>query len=263
MLNARTLIPALAAAALIALPGAAAAAPGTPQGAKKGAVQGSLSGCKTAAAKRGAVFRGSMPNIAGFTGRMEMRFDLYARNKGTDWAPVDVDGFGEWDLSDSGVSGFIIKKRVAGLLGGYSYRAVVRFRWRTDGGKIVRTAKKVTPACTQPDTTPDLAVFEPSIVAGVRDDVVVYRAVVKNVGSGTTAAFDVVLAVNGVAQPPQRVGPLAPGATAPVTFQAPRCQAGTIVRFTVDAKAEIVESTETNNALERRCAPASAAAASR
>ena len=127
--------------------------------------------------------------------------------------PVDVDGFGEWDLSDPGVSGFIIKKRVSGLVGGYSYRAAVRFRWRSDAGKIVRTAKKVTPACTQPDTTPDLAVFEPSIVAGARDDVVVYRAVVKNVGPAAPRTFDVVLAVNGVAQPPQRVGPLAPGAT--------------------------------------------------
>lgn len=263
MRNARTPILALTAAALLALPGAAAAATVPPQSAKKGAVQGSLTGCKTATTARGAVFKGSMPNIAGFTGRMEMRFDLFARQSTGAWAPVDVDGFGEWDLSDPGVSGFIIKKRVGGLVGGYSYRAVVRFRWRADNGKIVRTAKKVTPACTQPDTTPDLAIFDPSIVAGVRNDVVVYQAVVKNIGSGAAATFDVVLAVNGVAQPPQRVGPLAPGASAPVTFQAPRCEAGTIVRFTVDAKAEILESTETNNALERRCAPSQAAAASR
>ena len=82
-------------------------------------------------------------------------------------------------------------------------------------------------------------------------------------GTGAAGTFDVVLAVNGVAQPAQRVGPLAPGASAPVTFQAPRCEAGTIVRFTVDAKAEILESTETNNALERRCAPAKASSASR
>lgn len=260
MPNARTVLFALVLAALIALPGSTAVASAA---SKKGAVQGSLAGCKTSSAARGAVFRGVMPGIPGFAGRMEMRFDLYARTATTAWAPVDVDGFGEWDLSDPGVSGFIIKKRVSGLVGGYSYRSIVRFRWRSDAGKIVRTAKKVTPACIQPDTTPDIAIFEPSIVAGQRDDVVVYRAVVKNLGSGSSGTFDVVLAVNGVAQPAQRVGPLAPGATSLISFQAPRCEAGTIVRFTVDAKAEIRESSETNNALERRCAPAKAAAAAR
>jgi hypothetical protein len=263
MPTARTLLLALATAALLVLPGSAAAATATPAVLKKAGVQGSLTGCKTNAASRGAVFKGSMPGIRGFKGRMEMRFDLYARSGATAWVPVDVDGFGEWDLSDPGVSGFIIKKRVNGLVGGNSYRATVRFRWRSDAGKIVRTAKKVTPTCTQPNTTPDLAVFDPSIVAGARDDVVVYRALVKNVGSGSAATFDVVLAVNGVAQPPQRVGPLAPGATSLISFQAPRCQAGTIVRFTVDAKAEILESSETNNALERRCTPAKGSAASR
>ena len=197
-----------------------------------------------------------MPGITNFDGRMEMRFDLYARSKDTPvWTAVDVDGFGEWDLSDPRVSGFIIKKRVSGLQGGFAYRSVVRFRWRNDAGKIVRTGRKVTVACKQPDTAPDLVVREPSIVAGPRNDVVLYQATVSNTGAGTAGPFDVVLAVNGVAQPAQRIGPLAPGASAPVSFQAPRCEAGTIVRFTVDAKAEIPESNETNNALERRCAP--------
>jgi hypothetical protein len=264
MPNAPTLLLALAGAALIAGPGPAAAATVSPATPKRGGVQGSLAGCKTTAAARGAVFKGSMPSIPGFKGRMEMRFDLFARSATLPaWTEVDVDGFGEWDLSDDGVSGFIIKKRVGGLQGGYSYRAVVRFRWRSGSGRIVRAAKKVTQPCTQPDATPDLTLAEPSIAAGVRNDVVVYRVVVRNSGTGTAAPFDVVLAVNGVAQPAQRVGPLAPGATAPVTFQAPRCEAGTIVRFTVDAKAEILESSETNNALERRCAPAKAAAAAR
>ena len=263
MPDARKLLLALAGAAALAVPGSAVAAPVATTAAvnaplKRPAVPvASLQGCITTGPSRSAVFKGSMPGIANWSGRMEMRFDLYARAKGaTDWAEVEVDGFGDWDLSDPRVSGFIIKKRVSGLQAGYAYRAVVRFRWRSDAGKIVRTGRKVTVACKQPDTAPDLVVREPSIVAGPRNDVVVYQATVSNTGLGTAAPFDVVLAVNGVAQPAQRIGPLAPGASAPVTFQAPRCEAGTIVRFTVDAKAEIPESNETNNALERRCAPA-------
>jgi hypothetical protein len=255
MPDARTFLLALAGAAALAAPQAAMA-----KVPLKRAVQpaATLQGCVTSGSGRTAVFKGSMPGIRGWSGRMEMRFDLYARSKAApQWTEVEVDGFGEWDLSDPRVSGFIIKKRVSGLQGGYSYRSVVRFRWRSDAGKIVRNARKVTVACKQPDTSPDLLVRDPSIVPGPRSDVVLYKATVSNSGAGTSAPFDIVLAVNGVAQPAQRIGPLAPGASAPVTFQAPRCEAGTIVRFTVDAKAEISESNETNNALERRCAPSS------
>ena len=262
MPDARKLLLALAGAAALAVPGTAVAAPVATTATVKaplkrpGQPAASLQGCVTSGTSRTAVFKGSMPGISGWSGRMEMRFDLYARTKtAPEWTEVDVDGFGEWDLSDPRVSGFIIKKRVSGLQGGYSYRSVVRFRWRNDAGKIVRSGRKVTVACKQPDTAPDIGVREPSIVPGPRSDVVLYKATVSNTGAGTAAPFDVVLAVNGVAQPAQRIGPLAPGATAPVTFQAPRCEAGTIVRFTVDAKAEIAESNETNNALERRCAP--------
>lgn len=264
MASLRMLAPALACAALLALPGSAAAAPSAARVLKKSVVQGVLAGCKTGTPARTAVFRGSMPAGRDAGGRMEMRFDLFARlGRDGAWLPVDVDGFSEWDVSDAGVSGFIIKKRVGGLLGGYSYRAVVRFRWRNAAGKVVRTARKVTASCRQPDTAPDLVVGEPSIVAGPSADIVVYRAVVKNTGPGSANPFDVVLAVNGVAQPAQRLGPLAPRQTVQVSFQAPRCQAGTIVRFTVDAKAEIAELSETNNALERRCAPSRAAPAAR
>lgn len=260
----RTLALALAGSALLALPGTAGAAPSAARVLKKSTVQGALAGCKTGSLARTAVFRGSMPAGRGFKGRMEMRFDLFARlGRDGAWLPVEVDGFSEWDISQPGVSAFIIKKRVGGLLGGYSYRSVVRFRWRDPAGKIVRSARKVTSSCTQPDTSPDLVIGDPSIAPGPTADVVVYRAVVKNTGLGSSAAFDVVLAVNGVAQPAQRLGTLAPKQTAQVSFQAPRCQAGTIVRFTVDAKAEITELSETNNALERRCAPAKAAAAAR
>ncbi len=262
MPDARKLLLALAGAALLAAPTAVLAAPTATTavakaGTKRPAVRATLTACVTAGTARSAVFKGSMPGVERFNGRMEMRFDLYGRSADLpEWTLIDVDGFSEWDLSDPGVSGFIIKKRVSGMQVGAAYRSVVRFRWRSDSGKIVKTARKVTKACLQPNTAPDLNVREPSIVRGTRDDVVVYRATVFNAGSAAASPFDVVLAVNGVAQPAQRIGPLVPGQATQVTFQAPRCDAGTIVRFTVDAKAEIVESNETNNALERRCAAA-------
>jgi CARDB len=258
MPDARKLLLAFAGAALLAAPGSALAAPTASAAAAQGvvkrpAVAATLQACVTTGAARKAVFKGAMPGIG--SGRMEMRFDLYAKSADTPtWTPVDVDEFGQWDLSDPGVSGFIIKKRVSGMQAGVSYRSVVRFRWRNDGGRIVKTARKVTKPCVQPDTAPDLVARDPSIVAGVRDDVVVYHATITNVGLGAAGPFDVTLAVNGIIQPAQRLGPLVPGAATQVTFQAPRCQAGTIVRFTVDANAEIPESNESNNALERRCA---------
>ncbi len=187
---------------------------------------------------------------------MEMRFDLFERSgtRGA-WTLVDVDGFGEWDLSDPDVSGFVVKKRVSGLVAGYSYRALVHFRWRNDQGRIVKGKRVRTRACVQPSTAPDLRPQTMLIEAGPRPDVLIYRTLVRNRGRGTAQPFDVVLAVNAVAQPAQRTGPLAPGKAVWVAIQAPRCERGTIVRFSVDVRSEVAEAEEGNNDIERRCEP--------
>ncbi len=246
--------------AALAVPGAASAAPqgsslpATAALAKTG-LAAKLEACTTADAARSAIFKGSMPAVAA-GGRMEMRFELYQRPlTRLRWTHVqNVDSFDEWDISDPGISGFIVKKRVGGLLPGSTYRAVVRYRWRTAAGKVVRRVVRITPACAQPDTRPDLVVRNPSATGGRRGgDLVTYSAVVVNKGNGPSGQFNVVFELNGVAQPAQRFGPIAVGQKIPVSFQGPRCTAGSLLKVTVDSSAEVAETNEANNTLSAGC----------
>ncbi len=251
---------ALIAAAALAAPAAAVAHPTgsamPPSAAKLVALGARVEACSTVPTARYAVFKGTMPSI-GAGGRMEMRFELYQSPKGTfAWTHVqNVDTFDEWDASDAGVSGFIVKKRVGNLAPATAYRTIVRFRWRDATGRITRRAKRISAPCAQPDTRPDLVVRALGAGAGARrgDGVMTYGAVIANKGNGPAAAFNVVFTVNGVVGAPQRVGPLAAGQRVPVTFEAPKCSAGSTFRVMADSSAEIAEANEANNVLQKLC----------
>ena len=246
----------LAVAGLLTTPLGAAAQTAKPASAVLLGAQ--LTKCPVPGAGAGPVaFAASMPAQPGSaaTAHMAMRFELQQRGGGRGWLPVDgVPSFDRWEQSQPGRPGFVVTKKVKGLPVGGAYRAVVRFRWLDEKGAIVRVAKRVTAACPQPDTRPDLTPIMPAIVLGTRSDLVVYRVTVKNQGLGAAASSAVTVEVNGTVQPAQRIDPLAPKTTVVVTFQAPRCETGSVVRFTVDSAAELVEIDERDNVLERRCA---------
>jgi len=251
----------LIAAAAIAAPAAVAAPTGSAMpvsaatAAKLVALGAKVEACSTVADARYAVFKGTMPSI-GAGGRMEMRFALYQSTKGAlAWTHVqNVETFDAWDVSDSGVSGFIVKKRVGNLAPATVYRTIVSYRWRDASGRITRRAKRVSAPCAQPDTRPDLVVRAFGAGGGKRaDGLMTYGAVVANKGNGPSAAFNVAFTVNGVVGAPQRVGPLAAGQRVPVTFRAPACTAGSTVQVTADSSAEIAEVNEANNVLQRAC----------
>ena len=93
-----------------------------------------------------AAFVGSMPALAG-TERMEMRFELQARERGDGWRHLAAPTFDEWERSAPRRSGFVYAKRVHGLEAETRYRALVRFRWLDADGVVQRRARRVTPAC--------------------------------------------------------------------------------------------------------------------
>ena len=207
-------------------------------------------------AAKPVAFSASMPALpdSGAQARMAVRFELQQRGGGRGWLPViGVPSFNQWEQSQPGRPGFVVTKKVKGLPVGGAYRAVVRFRWLDAQGAVVRVAKRITHVCLQPDTRPDLVPIAPAIVPATRSDLVVYRITVKNKGRGNAAPSAVTVEVNGTVQPAQRIDPLDPKATTVVTFQAPRCTTGTVVRFRVDAEDELAEINERDNVLERRC----------
>lgn len=239
----------IAALAVLALPGAAHAQAPT--------LRAKLATCSLGplVTDRAAVFTGSMPAIKG-TRRMWMRFDLLARGPvATGFAPLKVPGLGIWQKSvPARPGGFVFTQRVQALVAPGAYVAVVHFRWYGKGGKLLRSAKRETGVCKQPDQRPDLRAGLVTAVPGPSPDRAIYSVDVANRGRGDAAPFDVILSVADVDQPAQRVEDgLEAGAKRTLTFVAPRCRPGSIVRFTLDVRGEVDEVDEARNVTELVC----------
>jgi hypothetical protein len=216
-----------------------------------------LSACQSgpAIAARAATFTGSMPAIKG-TRRMSMRFDLLQRIPPDEgFETIKVPGLGIWQKSVPGrKSGFVFKQRVQGLVAPGEYKAVVRFRWYGRAGTLLRSTKRETPVCTQPDQRPNLRAGVLDAARGPQPEEATYALVVRNDGRSAAGAFDVVLDVAGADQLAERVAAgLAAGGLQTLTFVAPRCRPGTTLRFTLDARAEVQESVESDDVVERAC----------
>lgn len=201
-----------------------------------------------------AIFTGSMPAIRRAS-RLWQRFTLERRSltdPDADWERVSAPTFGEWEKSRRGVSGFVYSKTVEGLTAPAAYRAVVRFRWVDRRGRTVRSTRRTTASCRQPDPRPNLELvrLRPALAASGP----VAEVTIRNSGRTDTLAPAVVaLRVGGVDQPSQTVPPLGPGVTAVVTFPLERCDPGQDLEVTVDPADGIDEAAEDDNSAVRPC----------
>jgi hypothetical protein len=127
------------------------AAESTPDG-RSAPVSVRLDHCVTAVlqAERSATFSGEMTAITG-TVRMAMRIDVQERLPAeAAFHTIMAPGLGVWRASDEKVRVYRYLKQVTNLHSPASYRALVRFRWLTAGGHVLRRAERLTPRCLQP-----------------------------------------------------------------------------------------------------------------
>ena len=124
--------------------------------ASPGASSATLEACVTSVVQgeRSVMFSGEMTAIAA-TARMSMRFDLEER------APEEAEyhlvtaagsGLGVWRAADPKVKVYKYVKQVSNLTSPASYRALVRFRWLSASGHVIKRAEHVTARCLQPPT---------------------------------------------------------------------------------------------------------------
>ena len=143
--------PGLAQAIAVHARGHGRAAESTPGGRSASASAG-LDQCVTAVleAERSATFSGEMTAIPG-TVRMAMRIDVQERMPAeAAFHTITAPGLGVWRVSDQKVRVYRYLKRVTNLHSPASYRALVRFRWLTARGRVLRHAERLTPRCLQP-----------------------------------------------------------------------------------------------------------------
>lgn len=113
-----------------------------------------LEKCVTAAARSEsfAVFTGRMSAVPGATG-MAMRIGIEVRTPEEPFFhPLEgnVAATGSWRTSEPGVKIFKDLKQVSNLSGPADYRGVVRFRWTSSKGALVKREVLRTTPCHQP-----------------------------------------------------------------------------------------------------------------
>jgi hypothetical protein len=153
-----TLCAGLAAACLLApLTAVAASAQGdasSPATPTSGEVSATVEACVTSLvqAERSATFSGEMTAIAG-SAKMSMRIDLEERApEEAEFRPVVAPGLGVWRPADPKVKVYKYVKQVSNLTAPASYRALVRFRWLSAAGHVIKRSERLTARCLQPPT---------------------------------------------------------------------------------------------------------------
>ena len=129
----------------------AGAAESTPPGRSATASAG-LDQCVTAVleADRSATFSGEMTAIPG-TSRMAIRIEVQERMPAeAAFHTITAPGLGVWRASEVKVKVYKYVKQVTNLHSPASYRALVRFRWLSARGHVLRHAERLTPRCLQP-----------------------------------------------------------------------------------------------------------------
>lgn len=197
---------------------------------------------------RYAVFTASMPAIDG-TARMEMRFELLQRRRhALGFARVALPKWGHWERSSqSDVPGFIFSKRIEQLAAPADYRALVRFRWLSADGKVLRNSRRTSLTCRQPDQRPDLTIGD---VALMPDGT--YSVGVTNAGRGDAGQFLVGVTVGSIMGTSEVTG-LSAGESLSVPVTAPACQAGQLITVSVDSGEAVDEAHEGDNTAIRPC----------
>jgi hypothetical protein len=119
----------------------------------KAIASASLAECATATipqTERAATFAGEMSAIPG-SARMEIRIDLEERAPGELlYRTISAQGLGLWHSSVTGVKVFTHIQQVTNLSAPAFYRGVVRFRWLSAKGRLLKTVALRTAVCEQP-----------------------------------------------------------------------------------------------------------------
>jgi CARDB protein len=197
---------------------------------------------------RAAEFEARMDGIAD-AAKMKMRFTLQARKAGKKaYRRVAAPGFSDWTTADPGTSRYAFTRRVEGLIGPARYRAMVRFKWLDAHGKVIRSARRYSKSCRQPDHRPNLKVKALSHEGKRR-----YVVLVANTGRTETGPFELQVAIAGTSLDPVSVDTLAPHTQRLVTVRGPRCLAGQPLMATADPLDLVDERSETDNVFSATC----------
>ena len=164
-------------------------------------------------------------------------------------------GFDAWLSSASGVRRYSYAKTVENLAAPAAYRAVVRFRWLDEDGRVADRSRRTSAACRQPDLRPNLVPRRVEVAPAAEDGMARYVVLLRNPGASDAGPFTVGLRAGDRELEPQVLFGLGAGLEGTVTFTGPACTAGTPLTVTADATGGVDERNETDNVLATACRP--------
>jgi hypothetical protein len=119
------------------------------------AVSATVDQCVSAetAAGRSVTFTGQMETAPGAT-RMDMQIVLLEHTRGSAGFHVPSGGVGAWQRSETGVKIYKYVRQVTNLPAPAAFRALIRYRWLDETGRVMRSEDLHTPVCRQPGPSP-------------------------------------------------------------------------------------------------------------
>jgi hypothetical protein len=197
-----------------------------------------------------ALFVARMRQVDG-TERMGLRFRLLEKAE-RGFHTLKAPGLGRWRTSKPGVGAFAYKQAVRGLEAGSLYRAEVDFRWFDADGDVIQTDRRRSPACRQFDVLPNLTATPIASRQTTDSGVLRYRVLVTNEGIAPATGVPVRLTVDGAVVDTVVLAELLPAERRVIGIQGPACF--DTVKAEADPDGVIVESSESDNSHQSRCA---------
>ncbi|HEX2702887.1 MAG TPA: CARDB domain-containing protein [Solirubrobacteraceae bacterium] len=221
-----------------------------------------VTACTTgdSAAARSATFSAAMEALPG-TSTMSVAFDLYEQSTATSpYVAVSAPGFGVWQSSNRAIASFTANENVVDLPAPAAFRALVRYRWLSRTGHVIRRAERVTKACVETAPSPDLFIVQITHAAGSPAKTnELYDVVIRNSGPGTAGPFEVAFSVGAAPLADQQVAGLAPRSDTTLQFSGPRCTAGAAITAQADPAGAISEPANPSRKITLVCGAGNAA----
>lgn len=198
------------------------------------------------------------------TARLQLRFELLGRRHGSaSYRNVSGGDLGRWISPQNPTLGvragdvWIVDKRVVDLRAPAAYRFRVSFRWIDAHHRIIATATKLTPKCSQPELRPDLLVRRVRVAATTLPNPSVYLVTVTNAGATAAGMFTVKFAPGGSAAALSLpIFGLAANTDHVLRFTGPACVSGVSPTVTVDPGQQVEDFNRANNVFAVACPPA-------
>jgi hypothetical protein len=195
------------------------------------------------------------------TNKMQVRVLVLTRTKAAGpYSMVSGGDLGTWITPANPTLGqrhgdvWILRKQVVDLAAPAAYRFRVFFRWIGAHGRLLGTAERESPICSQPELRPDLLVQSLAVqpVAG-HPRLNRYVATIRNAGATAAGPFEVLFTPGTLAVKTKDVTGLAPHARLQESFLGPACSSASATTVTVDPNDQVDDFNRANNSMTAVC----------